>query len=142
MSFTNRISELLQKLASTYASGATTEQNTSYVDVSKFHRIFVELSVINVGTSLDMDIEVATDTDGGNLATLKSITQLTEAGGDDGSTVVVEIRAEELNIAGVHHRYLRAEQTPNGAGTWVCHIWGAEPRYAPVPTTALDEVVD
>lgn len=142
MSYTERVTEREQLLAATYASGATTEQNTAYVDVSKFHRIRIILAVQNVGTSLDADVEVATTTGGADLATLKSITQLTEAGGDDGSVVEIEIRAEEMNIAGVHHRYLRLEQTPSGASTWVALIYGCEPRYAPVPTTGLDELVD
>lgn len=141
MSYPVNRTEVRELLATTYASAATTEQNTSYVDMAQFHRIEVEIIALNIGTSLDVDIEVATTTGGGNLATLKSITQLTEAGGDDNSVVVVEVRADEMSIAGVNHRYLRVESTPSGASTYAVLIWGCEPRYAPRPTTALDEVV-
>lgn len=140
--FTARPSELRQLLAATYSDGASTEQNTSFVDVSRYHRIQIEILLIDVGTSLDVDVEVATTSGGANLATLKSITQLTQAGGDDASAVIVEVRSEEMNISGTHHRYLRVESTPSGASDYVIAVCGCEPRYAPVSTTILDEVVD
>lgn len=140
--YTARASEQMQLLAATYGNGASTEQNTSFVDCSKFHRILIIIAAIDIGTSLDADVEVTTDGVSANLATLKSITQLTQAGADDGSVVHIEVRTEEMTIAGVNHRYLRVEQTPSGASYWVTLVYGIEPRYMPVPTTALDEVVD
>lgn len=144
MSTTNRISEVKELLAAGYHSGATTEQNTTFASVGAFHRWSVEIHVIDVGTSLDADVEVATSSGGADLATLsgKSITQLTQAGGDDASSVLIEGRNEELTIAGVHHDYLRVETTPSGASTYVVLVYGCEPRYAPVSTSLYDEVVD
>jgi hypothetical protein len=141
MSYTVNRSEVRQLLGQTFPASYAAEQNTSFVDMSKFHRVEIVIFAGDIGTSLDVDVEVATTTGGGDLATLKSITQLTQAGGDDNSVVVIEVRADEMSIAGVNHRYLRVESTPSGASIYGVLIWGCEPRYAPVATTALDEVV-
>lgn len=145
MSYTERFSEVHQLLASTYPASYASEQNTTFVNVANFHRVVVIITAGNIGTSLDADIEIATDSDATGLHTLKSITQLTEAGSDDNSTVVVEIRNEELtkpaNASSSNYDWLRVETTPSGASIYGVQVWGVIPRFAPVSTTALDEVV-
>lgn len=144
MSFTERFSEYTQVLAVTYPASYSSEQNTTFVNVGAFHRWAILIVAGNIGTSLDADVEVSTDGVSADLATLsgKSITQLTEAGGDDNSVVIVEGRAEELTIEGVHHDWIRLESTPSGASIYCVIVLGIEPRYKPVSTSFLDEVKD
>jgi hypothetical protein len=55
---------------------------------------------------------------------------------------VIEIRTDELDIAGGDD-CINLEMTPAGASSiFGAQIWGLEPRYAPVATTNLDSVTD
>jgi len=142
--FTERFSERAQVLAVTYPASYSSEQNTAFVNVGNFHRWAILIIAGNIGTSLDADVEVTTDGVSADLATLsgKSITQLTQAGSDDDSVVIIEGRNEELTIAGVHHDWIRLESTPSGASLYCVVVLGIEPRSQPVSTSFLDEVVD
>lgn len=125
----------------TYSS----EQSTTWVNVARYDRITVIINAGDIGTSLDADIELATDDSGTNLHTLKSITQLTQAGGDDNANVAINIVAEELsNPASApadEYDYLRVETTPSGNCIYGVEVWGYNSRYLPVPTTNIDEIV-
>lgn len=144
MTYTAKFAELHELLAVTYPASYSGEQNTDYVYVGNFHRLVIMIVAGNIGTSLDVDIEIATDSAGAGLVTMtgKSITQLTQAGSDDDSVALIEIRGEEFNVEGVHYDYLRVESTPSGASLYTVLIWGAVPRNAPASVTALDEVVN
>lgn len=142
MAYTRRFVEDHKVLATLYPASYASEQNTAWIDAEGYHRFFVDVIAGNIGTSLDVDIEVATDSSGSNLATLKSITQLTQAGSDDDSRVGIELRGEEFNVAGVHYKFFRVELTPNGATLMNATVWGCIPRYQPVGVTEWDEIVD
>lgn len=145
MSYTERFTEVHEVLGELFPASYAAEQNvpsSGFINVGMYHRVVIILSAGNIGTSLDADVEVATDNNGSNVRTLKSITQLTEAGGDDNSRVAIEIRGEELNIEGVNYPYLRLEVTPNGATLAGALVLGIIPRYAGVSVTGWDEVVD
>jgi hypothetical protein len=138
-----------RKLATIYPASYNSEQNTAWFDVGGFHRVFVDISAGNIGTSLDVDIEIATDSAASGLLTLKSITQLTEAGSDDDSDVGIEIQMEELSMPtgaaaadrGKYH-WMRVELTPSGATLLSCKVYGVPARFAPVDVTNWDEIVD
>lgn len=122
------------------------EYNTGCNSLQRYHRAAVVLLVGDMvqGSTLDMDIEQATDTDGTGLKAItgKSITQLTAADLDSNTTVVVEIRTEELDVDNAFD-CINAEVTVAGAAVeFALLILGLEPRYPPVPTTTLEEVVD
>jgi hypothetical protein len=147
--YTERFTEVHKKLATIYPASYNSEQNTSFIDMSLYHRIVVVLSCGDIGTSVDLDIEIATDTSASNLLTLKSITQLTQAGGDDNSDAAVEIQAEELSVptgaAAANrgkYRYLRVEITPSGSCLLGCMVFGVVSRYNPADVTNWDEVLD
>lgn len=149
MSYTTASYEDRQLLGVLWPASYNSEQNvpsSNFFDVSKYHRIAVEVFAGNIGTSLDVDVEIATDNAAANLHTLKSITQLTEAGSDDNSAVHIEIQSEELSkptgATGQNYDFLRVEVTPSGA-TLVCvAVYGFVSRNKPVSTTIYDEIVD
>lgn len=141
MSYTERFTERVALLATVLPPTAaqTSEVNTSWISVANYRRIAIVLLGNTVGTTLDVDIEVATDSSASNLATLKSITQVTAA---DTLKACIEIHDEELNIAGVEHDYIRVEITPSGNNYVAAVVLGLEPTYVPVDVTAWDEIVD
>lgn len=141
--YTELFSENAAPLAVFSGSGATTEQNSGYVNVGKYHRIAVVLHAIAVGTTLDLDVEITTDGVSAGLFTLKSITQL--GGSDDGDLVVVEIRTDELGkptgAPSENYDWVNVEITPSGSSTFSCIVYGLMPRYGAVDSTLWDEVV-
>lgn len=127
-------------------SYAAAEYNTGYNLLQRYHRAAVVLIVGDMaqGATLDMDIEQATDTSGTGAKAIsgKSITQLTAAGNDSNKIVVVELRTEELDVDNAFD-CVNAEVTVAGAAVeFALLLLGLEPRYPPVPTTTLEEVVD
>jgi hypothetical protein len=143
MSYTEQFSETHKLLAQVHYSGVTTEQNTSWISMQNYHRAAIVISTSTVATSLDADLEIATDASATGLFTLKSITQLTSS--DDNARVVIELQSEELakptGASSKEYDYIRLETTPSGAATYTVTIWGLSPRFAPVGVTEWDEVV-
>lgn len=120
--------------------------DTGFNSLRDYHRAAVVLIVGDMAATatLDMDIEQATTTAGAGIKAItdKSITQLTQAGGDSNTTVVVELRTEELDVDNAFD-CINAEVTVGTAAVeFALLILGLEPRYPPVPTTNLEEVVD
>lgn len=120
--------------------------DTGFNSMQRYHRAVVILIVGDMvqGSSLDMDIEQAINTDGDDIKAIsgKSITTLTAAGLDSNKVVVVEIRTEELDVDNAFD-CINAEVTVSDAAVeFALLILGTEPRYPPVPTTTLEEVVD
>lgn len=143
MSYTNQFSEDHKLLAQVHYAGVTTEQNTSWISLQNYHRAAIVISASNVTTTLDADLEIATDSSATGLFTLKSITQLTS--GDDNARVVIELQSEELSkptgASSKEYDYIRLETTPNGSATYTVTVWGLQPRMSPVGVTEWDEVV-
>ena len=139
MSYTERFTETHASLATIFPASYNSEQNTAWIDCEGYHRIYIDLVAGDIGTSVDMDIEVSL-TDGGTPVTLKSITQLTQAGGDDNSYVGVEVRMEEM--AASNYKFLRVELTPSGSCLLCVRVWGVVARYNPADVTGFDEIVD
>jgi hypothetical protein len=140
--------EVAELLAVLPPASQTTEQQSGYVDMAKYERIFAILSVgaMTTNATLDVDVEITTDGEAAGLHTLKSITQLTEAGGDGDQEIIIEIRAEELSkpsgAPSQEYQYVNIEVTPAVAAVILgLHVFGYAPRYAPVPTTLWQEIV-
>ena len=146
MSYTERFSEKMYPLGylhpDSYAAG---EQNSGYVSLANYHRAWIVLHVGDMAATatLDLDIEQATDTSGtgAKAITGKSITQLTQAGGDGDDLVCVEIQTEELDVDGGFD-CINAELTV-GTAAVECSliIYGCIPRFKPTATTNWQEVV-
>lgn len=144
MTYTEQFTEGHKLLSVNFYAGVTTEQNTTFVSLQNYHRAVVLVWASNVTTTLDIDIEVATDASATGLHTLKSATQLTS--GDDAARVAFEIQSEELSkptgASSQEYDYLRVETTPSGSGTYMVAVIGISPRYKPVGVSEWDEVVD
>lgn len=142
--YTNQDYARRDLLAVIYPASYTTVQDSGWVDVSTYHRVVVEIFVgaIAATGTLDVDVEQATDTSGAGAKNItgKSITQLTDADGDD--PIKIEIRMSELDT---NNRYdaINVEATPLvAASIFAIAVYGIIPRFAPVPTTLYTEIID
>jgi len=141
--YTARFTEQAMLLADIAPASHSTEQNTGYVSVAGYHRVFVLIHSGTLGGNLGIDMEQATDTAGTSAKAL-------DAGGkdvdlvattDDDEVNVIEIRTEELDVPNGFD-CLNVEATPASAGIFGVQIWGFVPRHAPPATTALGSVTD
>lgn len=141
--YTANFSEMAAPLAAFGATAATTEQNSGYVSMAKYHRLAILLFFLSTTTAVDVDVEVTTDGVSAGLFTLKSITAL-DGSGDD-KIVCIEVRADELGkpsgASSENYDYVNVEVTPTDACAFTCIIFGLEPRYAPIDQTLWEEVV-
>ena len=142
--YTERFSEVWSLLEEIHPASHTTEQNTGYVCLDRYHRAVVIIHCGVLGSGLDVDLEQATTTTGTSAKTLDSGNKdITLTATTDNNTVsVIEIRTEELDVANKFD-CINVEVTPGGQGDiFGVQIWGGVPRYAPVATTNLDSVTD
>lgn len=147
MAYTERFSEgaeLLYSLAPvSVAQGA--EAFTTYVHMENFHRAIIKLAVgvMAQGGAINAQVHQATVVTAGDAKhiTGKLVTQLTQAGGDSGSTVIIELQSEELDVDGGFDWIALGYTVGTAASLMAIEIWGLEPRYKPVATTLLAEVV-
>ena len=143
MPYTERFSEVHQVLAHVPADSETAEVNSGYVNVANFHRVAVLISVGDLAATatFDVDIEQATTTAGANAKAItgKSITQLTAT--DDDVVLIMELRTEELDVTNGFD-CINVECTPATAAVeFAVIVLGCVPRFAPVSTTAVQEIV-
>ncbi len=143
--YTEKFPEVYCPLAKIDPASYAAEQNTARAAVGNYHRFGVLLSVgaMAGGATLDLDIEQHTLAVGGTTKNItgKSITQLTQAGGDGNCLVWVECQTEELDVDGGFD-YVSVEVTPAvGAVIFGAVLFGAIPRYPPCPTTGWEEIV-
>lgn len=144
MSYTERFSEVHDLLACINPASYQSEQNTGYVSLKNYHRLAIVCHAGVLGQDVDFDIEAAQDTSGTGAGSFDSGSKnfTWTATTDDNARTIIEIRPEELDIDG-NDCCINVEATPAGASAIFCvQVWGIEPRFAPVPTTLLDAVVD
>jgi len=146
MPFTERLSEVLYPLDADYADShdAGTTDGT-YVSMQNYHRGWL---VLNVGTmqataTLACSIRQATDTSGTSAKAItgKSITQLTQAGGDGDQIICVELRTEELDVQNGFDCVSVRVVVAAAAVEYSYVFYGAVSRFNPTPTTNWTEVV-
>jgi len=148
MSYTERFTEgaeLLYRLAPVSVSSGA-EVFTTYVHLEGFHRAIVKISVGVMAGGSTINAQVHQDyaaAGGGTPKHIagKLITQLTQAGGDSGSTVIIELRTEDLDVDGGYDWISLGYTVGTAASLMAIEVWGLEPRYRPVATTALEEIV-
>lgn len=146
MDLTQRFSEMAHPLAVVHADSETIEVNSAYVFAGNYHRFAVVIDVGDMGSSatFDVQLEQATDDADGGLKDIagKALTQLTQASGDGNDIFCIELKGEEMDQDNGFD-YFRVEFTPGTAAVeFSAVIYGLVPRYAPVPSTAWEEVVD
>lgn len=142
---TAMFSEYAEVLAHIPADSETTEANTGWVSASGHHRFAILVSVgdMQAGATFNIDIEQDTDGTGGNAKNItgKSTTELTQAAGDGDQVLIINLRSAELDVANGFD-YFQVEVTPASAAVeFAVIVLGVEPRYAPVSTTNVEEVV-
>jgi hypothetical protein len=148
MSYTQRFTEgfcLLYNLAPVSVANGV-EVFTDYVSLANYHRavILMHVGVMTASGTIDAVVHQATDTSGTSakhLTTSKAITQLTQAGGDSGSDVAIEVQTEELDVDGGFDCIALGYTVGTAATLLSIEIYGFEPRYAPVSTSAWAEIV-
>ena len=145
--YTRRLSEIMYPLAVEHAdSQAAGTHDLSWVSVKDYHRVWVVLDVgdMAANATLDCSVRQATDTSGTGAKAIsgKSITQLTQAGGDGNDLVCIELRTEELDIANGFDCISVRVTVATAAVEYSVIVYGCEPRFAPTPTTNWTEVVD
>lgn len=142
--YTELFSETHAPLAAFGATAATTEQNSGYVNVAKYHRVVVLFYALQTTTAVDVDLEITTDGVSAGLYTLKSITAL-DSEGDD-KLIAIELRTDELGkpsgASSENYDWINVEVTPTDACAFTCLVFGFVPRYAEVDQTGWEEVVE
>ena len=118
------------------AAGAS---NSDGVDMSLFDNVSFILMAGALGSSATLDMNITSGSDNSTFGTtVKSITQLTQAGSDDDKQVVVNVSAQDLTEG---DRYVRAEVTVATAtsDTGLVAI-GFNPKHAPASDNDLSTV--
>lgn len=122
---------------------------SDYVSAADFERIMVVLmagDIVSTGT-IDAVIKQATDSSGTgakNLTSSKAITQLTQAGTDSNKQVIINVLAEDLDLAN-DFTHVAVSVTLGTAGAdFGALLLGFNPRYAPASDndlSSVDEIV-
>lgn len=145
--YTNRFSEVHVPLVIQYADdrGPGTHA-TAYVSLANYHRAVLILNVgdMAAGATVDAGIQQASDNTGTGVKAIsgKTITQLTQAGGDASSFVVIELRTEELDVTNGFEHVRFYVTTAVNTVIYSAVLLGIVTRFAPVPTTNYAEIVD
>jgi len=142
--YTERFSEVAAYLGGINPASYNSEQNSGYVSLANYHRAVIIIHAGVLGQDVDVDVEAAQDTSGTGPGSFDSASKdITLTATTDNNTVsVIEIRTEELDIAGGDD-CINLEMTPAGSSSiFGAQIWGLVPRFAPVATTNLDSVTD
>lgn len=153
MSYTQRYSEVTNPLLAEHADsmGAAT-YDSAWASLQNYHRAVLVLNVgdMAAGATLAVQVRQAQDAAGtGAKAILnkagtanKAITTLTQAGGDGDQLLCIELQTEELDVENnFEHVGVRAV-VGVAAVEYGWELLAFEPRFAPVPTTNWDEIVD
>ena len=147
MDFTKRLSEQMYPLDNdppdSVAAGTVTG---AYVSMKNYDRAWLVLHVgdMQATATLDCKLRQAKDSSGTSVKDVsgKAITQLTQAGGDGDQVVVIELRAEELDVNGGFEHVNYVITVANAAVELGAILFGAVTHYEPVPTTNYEEIVD
>lgn len=142
--YTERFTERHELMAHVPADSETAEINTAWLSMANKHRVVVLISIGDMAATatFNVDVEQATDSAGAGVKNItgKSITALADT--DDDVVIAIEIRAEELDVAGLFN-HIRVEFTPATAAVeFSAFVLGVVERYSPVSVTAFEEVVD
>lgn len=108
---------------------------TGWISAADFQYLMATVMAGTLGSSatLDAKFEQATDSSGTGAkdVTGAAITQMTEAGGDSDTQAIIQIAAEDLDIAnGFTHARLSMTVATASSGS-AAIVLGFDPRYAP-----------
>lgn len=126
-----------------YAAGA--HDLAAYVDCELYQEIVVCVNVGDMvaGATLDIDLEVASDAAGTNVQTIKSFTQLTQAGGDSNAKLCGVVAGQEMEAALAGGGFFNVEATVAvDAVEFGVMVYGRKARYEPVTVANWTETLD
>ena len=130
------------------AYAASTEVS-DYVSMEKFESVMIVLlvgDIVATGT-VDAVVKQATDSSGTgakNLTTSKAITQLTQAGSDSNKQVIINVRAEDLDMANSFDHVAISVTFGTAGCDFGAVLLGCNARYAPASDndiSTVDEIV-
>jgi len=147
MSYTERFTEVnlpagvwypIEKVPATYTS--------DWMLMSNYQRFIAVMlvGVIAAGGTVDLKLEQDDVGDGSNTKNIsgKSITQLTQAGGDGDDLVGIELKTEEMDVDG-GFKYVRLNLVVAVGNAFISALpLRFIANYPPVPTTVWEEIVD
>jgi hypothetical protein len=129
------------------ANGAGT-LTSAYVDASKFEQLMAIVMAGDLGTSATLDAKLvqATSAAGANVTDIsgKAITQLTQAGTDSNKQAIIQVRADELDVAGGFRYVALVLTTAVATSDSGAVVLGFTPTYGPAndyDLAAVDEIV-
>lgn len=127
-------------------SQAAATVTTGWVSMATYDAIcaILQTGALGTGATVDAKLEQATTSGGAGAKDItgKAITQLTEAGSKDNKQVVINCRADELDVAG-GFAYVRLSVTVGTAASLInAVILGFDARYQPATAaTSVDQTV-
>lgn len=121
---------------------------SDWVDMADFEQVMAVLSVgaMTTNGTVDAKLRQAKDASGGSAKDItgKAVTQLTEAGEDDNKQVVLQVRADELDVAGGFTHVALSVTTATAASLGSAVLLGFNPNYGPASgydLASVDEIV-
>lgn len=132
---------LLAKLNPASVSGQTV---TSWVSVQNYHRfaVLVHVGAVANDSLVNVQVEQALGVQGYGQKILTSKVVETLDTSDDNAFVWIDVQSEELDAANGYSAINLKVTTQGTAVILVGYILGYEPRFKPVPTTLISQLVD
>jgi hypothetical protein len=124
---------------------ATTAQSTGWVNAGLYESLqaVLLLGALTTNATVDAKLEQATTSGGAGVKDVagKAVTQLTEVGTDDDKQVIINLKSEDLDVAG-GFAFVRLTVTPATAAALIAGLLlGWDARYGPAHAATVDEVV-
>lgn len=135
---------LMAKLDPVSQAAATV--TTGWLSMADFEQAMALLMVgaMTAGSTVDAKLRQATDAAGTGAKDItgKAIVQLTQAGGDSNKQVLINVRSEELDVAGGFTHVQLSVTVAVAASLIAAALFGFDARYQPEDdVSTVDEVV-
>lgn len=121
---------------------------SDYVDAASFEQIMAIVMAGALGTNGTLDAKLVQATSSGGAGvkdiTGKAITQLTEAGTDSDKQAIIQVRADELDVAGGFRYVALVHTVAVATSDSGAVVLGLNPTYGPASDydlASVDEIV-
>ena len=121
---------------------------SDYVDMKNFEQLLavILLGAMTTNGTFDAKLRQAVNSSGGSVKDItgKAVTQLTEAGTDSNKQVLIQCRADELDVAGGFSFVALSITTATAATIAGAALLGFNPTYGPASgydLASVDEIV-
>lgn len=124
-----------------YAAGTYT---SGWVNLGVYEAIMAIVMAGDLGTNATVDAKLQQATNGSGAGakdvTGKTTTQLTQASGDSDKQAIIELRSEELDVAGGFTHVRLSMTIATAASDCGAIVLGAAPRHLPASLGTVDSV--